>query len=335
MESLKCVYGEFKICPNLIGVDIGCAVSTWNTLQKYIDFLKFDEFVKNSVPTGFNQRTKIHDKIEMLYNLIDSNEIPLYKDFEIRVNDIINKMNLKSQTVWGSLGSLGSGNHFMELNISDTKELWLTIHSGSRNFGLQICNFHQKIAVNNCGKMGGLEYLEGIEADNYIQDMKVAQVYAKLNRIIMGYEILTNFFNVDIHNVETFESVHNYIDFKDNVIRKGAISAHKDEKVIIPLNMAEGCIIGYGKGNCDWNWSAPHGAGRKLARKQAKKKLTLMEFEKVMKDANVYSSCIVQITLDESPMAYKPSKEILEYIEDTVDIKAILKPVYNFKAIEE
>ena len=189
-------------------------------------------------------------------------------------------------------------------------------------------NTTKKIAIDKLGKIGGLEYLEGADADDYIRAMKIAQKYADINRRIMGWKIHKKHYKVK--DPEIISSVHNYINFEDGIIRKGAISAHEGEKVIIPLNMRDGSIIGIGKGNKDWNNSAPHGAGRVLARGAAKRSLSLDEFQRVMK--GVWSSCIRKDTLDESPMAYKKADDIIKYLEPTVDIVDNIKPVYNFKA---
>ena len=178
----------------------------------------------------------------------------------------------------------------------------------------------------------GLEYLEGAMAQDYYYDMSIAQIYARLNRMIMGHFIVEDFFKLLPGQCEFIESVHNYINFEDGIIRKGAISAHKNEKVIIPLNMADGVIIGVGKGNEDWNNSAPHGAGRLMSRGKARATISLDDFKSVMKESGVWSSCIGRSTLDESPQAYKKADTIVEYLKDTVDVQHRMKPVYNFKA---
>jgi RNA-splicing ligase RtcB len=261
--------------------------------------------------------------------------------FERAVRDTVHRLEVDSSAtevddrlvkVWCSSGTLGGGNHFIEIGKDEDGIYWLTIHSGSRNFGLRVATHHQKVAIKNChGSMGGLEYLEGDDRDTYVNDMKVAQVFAQLNRKVMALALGEYLGFVDIP-ASTIESVHNYINFEDGIVRKGAISAHAGEWVTIPLTMADGCVIGRGKGLEDWNYSAPHGAGRVMSRGQAKKKIDLDHYRKVMREAHVWSSCVGKGTLDEAPMAYRRAKGIVERIKETVDIEKMVKPVYNFKA---
>jgi tRNA-splicing ligase RtcB len=231
------------------------------------------------------------------------------------------------------LGSLGGGNHFIELSTDSQKNKWLLIHSGSRNFGLQVATWHQKKAYRRCReKSPGLPrdfaFLEADDREEYFTHMKVAQRYASLNRKEMARRLL--FFLEIGEPDEQFETIHNYINFDDRIIRKGAISAHKGERILIPLNMRDGSLIARGRGNSEWNFSAPHGAGRRLSRNQAKKQIDLKEFRKSMK--NVWSSTVTEKTKDEAPMAYKPRHEIMKYLVESVDIEDTLVPVYNFKA---
>lgn len=326
------------IIPNVIGVDIGCGVLTYRLPceVKEVDFERFDKHVRLEIPSGTSTRSCLYLESPRLYKILNENEIKDYDHFKSEVDRIIHDIGAGeySTRFWNSIGSLGSGNHFLELNRDEFDEIWITIHSGSRNFGLQIANFHQKKAIAKLGKMGGLEYLEGEDAQYYIRDMKIAQIYARLNRLVM-LQLLIEYFDLT-YNEKMFkvESIHNYINFKDNIIRKGAISAHKDENVVIPFNMATGCIIGTGKGNIEWNYSAPHGAGRTMSRSKAKEVLDLEEFELRMKEADVWSSCISKGTIDESPMSYKEPESILGYIKDTIHISRTIKPIYNFKATE-
>jgi RNA-splicing ligase RtcB len=263
------------------------------------------------------------------------------------------------------------GNHFIELNKSESGDVYLVIHTGSRNLGQQVCRYYQAMAVDYClntaneikGKIAGLItkmklkgqqkeiqsaieqlkrdcknvdkvpedlcYLEGFQRDDYLHDMKICQEYAVKNREEIARRIL-GFLKVD--PVEAFHTVHNYIDFEDNIIRKGAIRCNKGEKVIIPLNMASGSIIGIGKGNEDWNCSGPHGAGRLMSRKQARQTVSMDDFKHSME--GIFTTSVNESTLDESPMAYKPAAEIIELVKDTIDIVEVVKPIYNFKASE-
>jgi len=261
-------------------------------------------------------------------------------------------------------------NHYIEVNQDKYERNYLVVHSGSRNFGLKIALYHQAIAEEDKTKMTddeynkrlaeiktkykgknielnikklkkakenkkkiattGMEYLVGKEKKQYMKDMTVAQYYAKLNRQVILYSILKN--TELLANGYTVESVHNYI--SDNIVRKGAISAYDGEQVIIPLNMADGTLLGVGKGNEDFNYSAPHGAGRTMSRRKAKENIKLEDYQKRMDDAGVWSSCINESTLDEAPMAYKNADEIIKYLEPTVDILLHIKPIYNYKSSE-
>lgn len=307
-----------RISASIVGVDIGCGVCGWNLGDIEIDFSVLDKGIRHLVPSGRNVR-------DSKYSLKKLNKS---EDFKSKIESICNNQNQDFARVMCSIGSLGGGNHFIEIDEDDDGNKWLLIHSGSRNFGLKIANWHQKKAISKMGKMGGLEYLEGDDAIDYFEDMEVAQEYAAINRRVMGRVIIGGILRVDYF--EPIESVHNYINFEDKIIRKGAISAHKDEQVIIPLNMADGTIIGVGKGIEDWNYSAPHGAGRTMSRREAKETINLEDFKEKMKD--VWTTCVSMHTLDESPMAYKDAETIIEYLKPTVEIKTHMKPVYNFKA---
>lgn len=319
------------VIPNLIGVDIGCGVLTFCFNDMKLtkkDFLYMDKIAKENIPSGTRIRKSLSSQAS------DVCEQYLNIDFSEFLKSLRNTAKRTSQDMnyaLFSLGSLGSGNHFIE--IEKTKNaVCFSVHSGSRKFGLNIANFHQKIAKKltkpSYNIPSGMEYLKKPEVFDYIEDMKVAQTYAQINRYTIIKTIIERFTSVKENNI--IESIHNYINFDDKVVRKGAISAHKNEKLVIPLDMSKGMIIGEGLGNEEWNYSAPHGAGRKMSRKQAKKSLSLEEFKKKMK--NVYSSCINRQTLDESPMAYKDSDYILKYLKETVKINEIAKPLYNFKA---
>ena len=340
-----------KVIPNIVGVDIGCGLYCANLGKVDIDYEKLDEFINENIPSGMN----VNDRI--------------IEDFDIK--ELYCYDHLKHYSwIKKSVGSLGGGNHFIEIDKDDEDNKYLVIHTGSRNLGLQVAEIYQDLAdkIINHGyndylnkkqeviktykelgrqkeiqsKLNDLQkefernkniipkdlaYLEGKERENYLQDMKLCQEFAVLNRHTIA-NIIAEYMNFNID--DSFESVHNYISFEDNIVRKGAISAKNGEKVIIPINMKDGCILGYGKGNEDWNNSAPHGAGRIMSRKQAKERITMDEYVKSME--HIYTTSVNEFTIDEAPFVYKPLDEILSHIGDTVEIERIIKPVYNFKA---
>ena len=262
-----------------------------------------------------------------------------------------------------SIGTLGGGNHFIEVNKDEYGVLYLVIHSGSRNLGKQVAEYYQDLGYQKLINKGKeiaeivkkykakgrqseiqaaikaiktskfskmLAWVEGEDFNNYLHDMNIVQNFASWNRKAIAREILDN---IGIHEtVCDFETIHNYINTKTMILRKGAISAQKDEKVIIPINMRDGSLLCYGRGNEDWNCSAPHGAGRLMSRSKAKELVTLNEFKSSME--GIYTTSVGMSTLDESPMAYKSMQEIIENIDETVVIDGILKPIYNFKAGE-
>ena len=317
-----------KVIPNVVGVDIGCGVSAW-ALPSPPDCARLDAYVRKHIPCGHGVHASPAAGIEAVYESLNVKRS--HATFINRVKDICREQHQDHERVIRSLGSLGGGNHFIEVDADEDGQHWLIIHSGSRNFGLKIAGWHQDIAVQLCGRQGGMEWLDGEQAKAYCADMQTAQLYARLNRHLMGYILLKGFFNLRPARVEAVESVHNYISFEDDIIRKGAISAHHGERVIIPLHMAAGCVLGEGLGNGDWNYSAPHGAGRRMSRSQARKKISLHDFSHDMKQAGVWSSCIGKNTLDEAPDAYKNPGVILKEMAPTVRITNRLKPVYNFK----
>ncbi len=332
--GLGCVIGYTAylgdmVIPNLIGVDIGCGVLAFCfkglDLGKS-DFVEIDNIIRKNIPSGTKVRGSFSKSVYEVSKRLGLD----FDKFEKKLERIAKKTNQDINYVLNSIGTLGSGNHFIEIDKSD-KNICFVVHSGSRNFGLSIANYHQKKAKKVCrdNVPKGMEYLVGIDAKEYMEDMKTAQIFAKLNRYTILHTIIKEF--VGSLNFETIESVHNYINFDDKIVRKGAISAHKGERVIIPLNMAEGVVVGIGKGNNDWNMSAPHGAGRLMSRKQAKKSLSLNEFKNSMK--SVFSTCVNKKTIDESPMAYKDKDYILNKLKENVDVLYIAKPIYNFKAV--
>ena len=338
-----------KVCPNLVGVDIGCGMLAIKLKETKIDLLEIDSVINNYVPAGFN----IHDTA-----IASSN-----------VGDVLADIDLDK--AYRSLGSLGGGNHFIEIDKDEDDNLWLVIHSGSRHLGVEVCDYYQKLGYENIKKSSfgdisemkkslikkltdegkqkqissalkkltddykktnvtipkDLAYVEGEDFKNYIHDMKLVQEHAKINRRTIANLILSH---ANLHEVESFDTIHNYIDTDDMILRKGSISAKSGERVIIPMNMRDGSLICVGKGNPDWNYSAPHGAGRIMSRNEAFKNLTLSTFQESMKD--IFSTSVCNETLDEAPQVYKPMEEIIENIKDTVEIVSIIKPIYNFKA---
>lgn len=314
------------IVPTVVGVDIGCGMNAYNIGKCDIDLNSLDKFIHEAIPSGKEVRVSpVESKFtesEELFRLIKK---VTEDDFD---------------RVIRSIGSLGGGNHFIELDKDPKNNIWLVVHSGSRNLGLKVCNYHQNMAkeyikkkFNGSRAYNDIEFMPMDEGGSeYLEDMKITQEYALQNRNTMCMIILEKFFGKKIKDCESIISIHNYINFSDKIVRKGAISAHDGEKVIIPLNMRDGSIVAKGKGNKNWNYSAPHGAGRILSRSGAKKVVSLEAYKEAMK--NVYSSNVNKSTIDESPMAYKPSEEIIELINDTANIDFIMKPIYNFKGGE-
>ena len=316
------------IIPSVVGVDVGCSVEAFNLGKrkkwKKHRLERLDKFVHENIPSGHS---------------VNEIPFPISKELKEKIEAICAKLEIDPAYALKSIGSLGSGNHFIAIE-SDVGADWLVIHSGSRNFGLQIANFHQakaralmKEEFKGAAAYRGLEYLQDENAEAYLTDMRVAQEFATQNRATMARVILEEHFGLGFDDVERVISVHNYINFEDRIIRKGAISAHKGERVIIPLNMRDGSILGVGKGNENWNFSAPHGAGRKMSRRQAREKIDLSTYRSQMTQAGVFSTCISKKTLDEAPDAYKKSSVILDGISESVEIQSNIKPVYNFKGI--
>ena len=306
-----------KIVPNLVGVDIGCGISGIKINEKRISFDKLERIINKEVPSGFSIRKKPHKY---------AREIPLE---DLKCYHVIDK-----ERALQSIGTLGGGNHFLEAGRDKNHNIWLFVHSGSRNLGNQIATHYQKIAIKNVKKRvlelenQNLAYLEGEEMENYLHDVRIAQQYALKNREAMLERILEY---MDItSSEEVIHTIHNYIDVDKSIVRKGAISAQKDETVLIPMNMRDGMLLCRGKGNPDWNFSAPHGAGRIMSRTKAKNIVELEEFKESM--AGIWSQSVVKSTIDEAPMAYKPMEEILSHIGETVEVVDIIKPIYNYKA---
>jgi len=324
------------VIPNVVGVDIGCGVLAINLGYPNIDFAKLDTFIKENIPSGFSIRSyrqRLVTAIQSEYQYPED----YVEDFKGEMYDLIEKTEQDVSKVFGSIGTLGGGNHFIEIDLDNSYGTnWLLIHTGSRNFGLRIANYYQNKAKDLLKKMfvaadayKGLEYLPlGMGAESYLDAMKVAQRYASMNRYAIADILLRGFFKLP--GIERIETVHNYINFEDKIIRKGAVSAQKGERLVIPFNMRDGVAVCTGKGNTKWNCSAPHGAGRILSRKKAKETLSIDEFTSEME--GIYTTTATQDTIDESPMAYKDMNTIVEAIGETVEIEFIMRPVYNFKA---
>ena len=344
-----------KVIPNIVGVDIGCGMLCVELGKVDIDLEKLDKVIREYVPSGMN----VHDEG---YNELYFNNLRCFSE-----------LSNKNDWLGRSLGTLGGGNHFIEIDIDADGNKYLVIHTGSRNLGKQVADIYQNKAIEYCSyhqemkdeknriikeyKEQGREkeiqqalveitnkyagktklpkdlcYLEGKLRDDYLHDMKICQEFAVMNRCDIANTILYKLELGCKDNYMNFQTIHNYISFEDNIVRKGAISARKGERVLIPMNMRDGCIIGIGKGNDDWNQSAQHGAGRIMSRMKAKEVFNMDEYRESMKD--IYTTSVSEDTLDEAPFVYKPMQEIIDCIGDTVEIEKIIKPIYNFKASE-
>lgn len=327
------------IIPNIVGVDLGCGMLSYNLGTMIIPLEELDHWVHENIPVGknvYNHKNSVQWVCDKMDNILGTSRL-----FASSISNISKQINPeKEKYFFNSLGTLGGGNHFLELGEDEQGNKWLTIHSGSRNFGLQIASFYQKTAIELCSSFfreeKDLAFLPISHAigNDYIEAMKVAQKYASLNRYIVLQRIVEGFLKKSFNPNTTIESIHNYIDFDDRIIRKGAISAQKDKEVIIPFNMEEGLIIGIGKGNKEWNYSAPHGAGRIMSRTKAKEILNLKEAKDLMNKAGIYTTSLNASTLDEVKGAYKDKNIILDTIKETVEIKSFVKPIWNLKAGE-
>ena len=321
-----------KVIPNIVGVDIGCGMRVLKLGKvNKINFHAFQKHILANVPSGYDVREE-----KQGFNQLVGKEMDIYNEARKLVSQMHCYRELKTKDrINKSIGSLGGGNHFIELDRDKSGNVYLVIHTGSRNLGKQVAEIYQARAVRHHTKGGDefkklpkpLCYVEGEDREQYLHDMRLCQRWSSLNRELIGILLMKFFNNIDVQ--EEFETIHNYIS-DDNIIRKGAISATRGERCIIPLNMRDGSLICVGKGNPDWNCSAPHGAGRILSRAQAYKKISMNEFKASMK--GIYSESVNDFTRDESPMAYKPAKEIIANIGDTVSIESIIRPIFNFKA---
>ncbi len=338
-----------KIVPNLVGVDIGCGMETVRLREARIELRKLDKLIYSAIPSGFSIRQKPHR-----FAQIDLDQLHCRKHVDTRRGEL-------------SVGTLGGGNHFIEVDKGEDSVLYLVIHSGSRRLGLEVATYYQEQAYHQCNGSGkadeealiarlkaegrqkeiskavkalkntkqtdipkALTYVSGELFGQYIHDMKLMQEFAALNRRAMMDELVRG---MGLHVEEQFTTVHNYIDTDAMLLRKGAVSARAGEKLLIPINMRDGSLICVGKGNEDWNCSAPHGAGRLMSRSQAKQSFTLTQYKAEMD--GVYSTSISRETLDECPMAYKTMDEIVNNIGGTAEITNVIRTVYNFKAGDE
>lgn len=338
-----------KIVPGMVGVDIGCGMETVELAERDIDFDRLDALIRKEIPYGCEVRDSAH---------------ALNHEIDLAQLHCADRVNLNR--AMRSIGSLGGGNHFIEVDRSEDGRLFLVVHSGSRHLGTEVAGFYQDegrralwggaqyqvaMIIDQMKAEGrfkeiqktikalkkehelsipkDLAYVEGKLFDDYIHDMKLTQRFAVLNRKAMVDVILTG---LRLTPVDVFTTIHNYIDTDAMILRKGAVSARMGEKLLIPINMRDGSLICIGKGNTEWNCSAPHGAGRLMSRRTAFNALSMEEFQKEME--GVYTTCVLPETLDESPMAYKSMDEIVSQIEPTAEIVQRIRPVYNFKAAD-
>ena len=340
-----------KVVPGMVGVDIGCGMETVRLEERSIDFAVLDKLIHREIPSGRNIRRSLH---------------PLNEEIDLSALRCAGQVNLERAR--RSIGTLGGGNHFIEVDCDEEGRLYLVVHSGSRHIGNEVAKYYQNEGFRAlCGnarfqideaiarmKAEGntkeihtvvkqlkvqramrtpmpkdFAYVEGVLFDDYIHDMEIIQRYATLNRKAMT-EVIVREMGLTV--AEAFTTVHNYIDMDSMILRKGAVSAQRGEKLLIPINMRDGSLICIGKGNADWNESAPHGAGRLMSRTDAFKRLSMETYEKEME--GIYSTCVVSGTLDESPMAYKSMEEIVSLIGPTAEVVSRIKPLYNFKAAD-
>lgn len=342
-----------KVIPNIVGVDIGCGMLTVQLGKIDIDYLELDRIIHERIPYGRN----VNESRLMRFPQLQ--EMYCYRELK------------DTKSIERSIGSLGGGNHFIEIDVDEDDNKYLVIHTGSRQLGKQTAEYYQKVATGlhtgwgelwkqeeeikkeykEAGRRDEIKevikelhrnfhqtapdmpleycYLSGMYTEKYLHDMRICQTFADENRKMIARQIVEGY---GFRPTGQFTTVHNYIDHESNIIRKGAVSARKGEMLLIPINMRDGSLLCIGKGNDDWNCSAPHGAGRLLSRMDSREKFTLEEYQKTMQEAGIYSTSIDRSTLDECPMAYKGMKDIVDNIEPTAEIIKILKPAYNFKA---
>lgn len=345
-----------KIVPNLVGVDIGCGMLCVSLGNIKLDLPEIDTYIHNNIPNGFS-----------------TNEYP-QTNFKEQIQSLrcFRELKKSSSEFNLAIGSLGGGNHFIEINTDNEDNKYLVVHTGSRNLGHRVATYYQDAAYryhtgedehyeqirkntieeykatnrkheiqSMLAELKGIHkkettiskdlcYLEGKLMEDYLHDINIVQQYSSLNRLTIVTRIIEECVGLKLSNLSKFETIHNYIDLNNMILRKGSVSAQTNELLLIPINMRDGSLICVGKGNLEWNYSAPHGAGRLMSRTVAKENILLEDFTESMK--NVYTTCVVEETLDESPFAYKPMDEIINNIQDTVDMLKIIKPIYNFKS---
>ena len=331
-----------KVCPNLVGVDIGCGMMVVELGNIEIDFKKLDDVIRTYIPSGRDCRST--ENIEELRNSPEYKE-SIFESLEAILSSL--RANISKPYELIRIGTLGSGNHFIEIDEDSEGNKYLVIHTGSRHLGVEVCNYYMEKANESCigslhqrdlkireilstfkiSESNDLAYVEGDNYQNYIEDMKLSQKYASLNRELIASLICSH---MGWKAIKMWTTMHNYIDLDKSILRKGAISLDKGEKALIPLSMKEGALIVIGKGNPNYNYSGPHGAGRLMSRAMARKAISLEDFEKSME--GIYTTCVNKDTIDESPFAYKRKEDILPMLEDTAEIIKQIKPLYNFKA---
>ncbi len=348
-----------RVCPNLVGVDIGCGmllVKLEGVRREDIDFSDFDKFISTHIPVGKEVYEARQAHFPEILNLKCYRELKDSGRFE------------------RAIGTLGGGNHFMELDVDSWGRVFFVVHTGSRNMGKQVADWYQDFADGLCNrgldtyfvekanlietyKREGrkseiqnalkelqkryhersekvpkdLAWLEGSHLEDYLHDMRICQSYASLNRKTIC-EKVARYFGLDYDKLDKFETIHNYIDFDQKILRKGSIDCSEGKLVLIPINMRDGSVVAEGKGNREYNCSGPHGAGRLMSRNQARENISLDDFKKSMD--GIYTSCVSGDTLDESPMAYKSIESVLPWIEETAKVLDIIKPIWNYKAKE-
>ena len=336
-----------KVVPNLVGVDIGCGMETIRIREKRLELQKLDRLIREKIPSGFSIREKAH----RYFSQINLNELCCARHADL----------LRAEK---SIGTLGGGNHFIEADRDDEGNLYIVVHSGSRHLGVEVAGYYQEAGYRMLNRADdasaevliarmkaegrrkeiqkelkklknqkrtsipkALAYVSGELFEQYIHDMKIVQHFAMLNRQAMMDEIVGG---MKLHVEEQFATIHNYIDTDAMILRKGAVSARAGERLLIPINMRDGSLLCVGRGNEDWNCSAPHGAGRLMSRADARQSFTVSEFKKQM--AGIYTTSVSRATLDECPMAYKGMQDILDNIGPTAEVVKIIRPIYNFKA---
>ena len=336
-----------KVVPNLVGVDIGCGMETIRIREKRLELQKLDRLIREKIPSGFSIREKAH----RYFSQINLNELCCARHADL----------LRAER---SIGTLGGGNHFIEADRDDEGNLYIVVHSGSRHLGVEVAGYYQEAGYRMLNRADdasaealiarmkaegrrkeiqkelkklknqkrtsipkALAYVSGELFEQYIHDMKIVQHFAMLNRQAMMDEIVGG---MKLHVEEQFATIHNYIDTDAMILRKGAVSARTGERLLIPINMRDGSLLCVGRGNEDWNCSAPHGAGRLMSRADARQSFTVSEFKKQM--AGIYTTSVSRATLDECPMAYKGMQDILDNIGPTAEVVKIIRPIYNFKA---